>query len=127
MISIGLATYGYNIMSVLGNRLTLHSPSRSFAISLGAAVTSLLAAQLGIPASTTMCIVGATAGVGLVSSGWRSLNYRQFGWIVLGEFMFVISFDIFPFRSSVGFGAPLTEVIGGSRDSYWHVQHQTRK
>lgn len=83
-ICIGLATMGYRVMSVLGNRLTLHSPSRSFAISLGAAVTSLLAAQLGIPASTTMCIVGATAGVGITSGGWRALNYRGFAWIVMG-------------------------------------------
>lgn len=84
MICVGLATYGYRIMSVMGNRLTLHSPSRSVAISLGAAITTLLAAQVGIPASSTMAICGSTAGVGIASSGWRSLNYKMFGWIVLG-------------------------------------------
>lgn len=36
MIVVGLATYGYNIMKVLGNRITLHSPSRGFSMELGA-------------------------------------------------------------------------------------------
>lgn len=84
MICVGLATFGYRIMSVMGNRLTMHSPSRSVAISLGAAITTLLAAQVGIPASSTMAICGSTAGVGVISSGWRSLNYKMFGWIILG-------------------------------------------
>ncbi|KAG5640530.1 hypothetical protein DXG03_008214, partial [Asterophora parasitica] len=34
MIVIGLATYGYNIMKVLGNKITLHSPSRGFSMEL---------------------------------------------------------------------------------------------
>jgi sodium-dependent phosphate transporter len=51
---------------------------------LGASITVLLASQYGIPVSTTMCITGATAGVGLVSGGWRAINWRAFGWILLG-------------------------------------------
>lgn len=42
---IGLGTYGYNIMKVLGNRLTAHSPSRGFSMELGASITVLLASQ----------------------------------------------------------------------------------
>ncbi|WVQ79651.1 hypothetical protein IAT38_001751 [Cryptococcus sp. DSM 104549] len=80
----GLATYGYNIMAVLGNRLTMHSPSRGFSMELGSSITVLLASQYGIPVSTTMCITGATAGVGIVSGGIKSLNWRAFGWILLG-------------------------------------------
>lgn len=34
-ISIGLWTYGYNLMRNLGNRLTLHSPARGFSMELG--------------------------------------------------------------------------------------------
>lgn len=84
MIVLGLATYGYNIMSALGNRLTMHSPSRGFSMEFGASITVLLASQYAIPVSTTMCIVGATAGVGVVSSGIRGINYRAFGWVILG-------------------------------------------
>ncbi|WVW84171.1 hypothetical protein I302_106201 [Kwoniella bestiolae CBS 10118] len=84
MIVIGLATYGYNIMAVLGNKLTMHSPSRGFSMEFGAAITVLLASQYGIPVSTTMCITGATMGVGVLSSGFKGVNWRALGWIFLG-------------------------------------------
>lgn len=84
MIVIGLATYGYNIMAALGNRLTLHSPSRGFSMQFGASLTVLIASQYGIPVSSTMCLAGATAGVGLCSGGPKAVNWRAFGWIVLG-------------------------------------------
>lgn len=42
---VGLATYGYNIMAVLGNKITLMSPSRGFTACLGAAITVILASQ----------------------------------------------------------------------------------
>jgi phosphate/sulfate permease len=63
-ISIGLWTYGYNMMRQLGNRLTLHSPSRGFSMELGAALTVVIATRLALPISTTQCITGATVGVG---------------------------------------------------------------
>lgn len=83
-IVIGLATYGYKIMAALGNRLTLHSPSRGFSMQFGASITVLLASQYGIPVSSTMCLAGATAGVGLASGGPKAVNWKAFGWIVLG-------------------------------------------
>lgn len=72
-------------MAVLGNKITLMSPSRGFTMELGAftaqvyaqnsslttpfapgsAITVILASQYGIPVSTTMCITGATLGVSL--------------------------------------------------------------
>ncbi|KIM22207.1 hypothetical protein M408DRAFT_28932 [Serendipita vermifera MAFF 305830] len=84
MIVIGLATYGYNIMRVIGNRLTLHSPSRGFSMELGSAITVILASNYGLPVSTTMCIVGATLGVALCNGDWRTFNWRGLGWIFLG-------------------------------------------
>ncbi|PBK80826.1 sodium:inorganic phosphate symporter [Armillaria gallica] len=81
---IGLATYGYNIMAVLGNRMTLHSPSRGYSMELGSAITVILASQYAIPVSTTMCITGATLGVALCNGDLKSFNWRGLGWIVLG-------------------------------------------
>jgi sodium-dependent phosphate transporter len=46
---IGLWTYGYNIMKNLGNRITLHSPSRGFSMELGSAITVILATRLSRP------------------------------------------------------------------------------
>ncbi|PBK63188.1 sodium:inorganic phosphate symporter [Armillaria solidipes] len=81
---IGLATYGYNIMAVLGNCMTLHSPSRGYSMELGLAITVVLASQYAIPVSTTMCITGATLGVAMCNNDLKSFNWRGLGWIVLG-------------------------------------------
>ncbi|TFK96871.1 sodium:inorganic phosphate symporter [Pterulicium gracile] len=84
MIVIGLATYGYNIMRILGNRLTLMSPSRGFSMELGSSITVLLASQFGIPVSSTMCITGATIGVAMCNGDIHSFNWRGLAWILLG-------------------------------------------
>jgi len=83
-IVIGLWTYGYNIMRNLGNRITLHSPSRGFSMELGSAVTVIMATRLELPISTTQCISGATVGVGLCAGTWRSINWRMVAWIYFG-------------------------------------------
>lgn len=48
-IVIGLWTYGYNIMRALGNKITLHSPSRGFSMELGSAITIIMATRLKLP------------------------------------------------------------------------------
>ena len=45
-LAIGLWTYGYNIMKNLGNRITLHSPSRGFSMELGSVITIVMATRL---------------------------------------------------------------------------------
>ena len=62
------------MMRNLGNRLTLHSPSRGFSMELGAALTVVLATRLALPISTTQCITGATVGVALCSGTIRAVN-----------------------------------------------------
>ncbi|KAI5366412.1 Putative phosphate transporter [Septoria linicola] len=79
-ISIGLWTYGYNLMRNLGNRITLHSPARGFCMEVGAAVTVVLATRLALPVSTTQCIIGATVGVGLCAGDYKAINWRMVIW-----------------------------------------------
>lgn len=81
---IGLWMYGYRIMQNLGNKLILQSPSRGFAIELGAAVTTVMATQLAIPVSTTQSAVGATVFVGFCNGEWRSVNWRMVIWCYAG-------------------------------------------
>lgn len=81
---IGCWTYGYRIMSNLGNKLILQSPSRGFSIELGAAVTTVMATQLAIPISTTQSAVGATVFVGLCNNDLRAVNWRMVAWCYLG-------------------------------------------
>ncbi|KAL4884915.1 phosphate transporter [Aspergillus karnatakaensis] len=81
---IGLWTYGYNLMRNLGNRITLHSPSRGFTMELGSAITIIMATKLKLPVSTTQCITGATVGVGLCNGTWKTINWRMVAWIYMG-------------------------------------------
>jgi sodium-dependent phosphate transporter len=72
-IVAGFVFYGYNIMRVMGNKLTYHSPSRGTSMELGAAITILVFSQYKLPVSTSMCITGATVGVGVLG-GYKAVN-----------------------------------------------------
>jgi sodium-dependent phosphate transporter len=82
-ISVGLITYGYNIMKVMGNKITYHSPSRGCSMEMGAAITVLVFSQYSLPVSTSMCITGATVGVGLCNGTLRAVNFQRVGLLVL--------------------------------------------
>lgn len=87
-LDMGLFFLGYKLMAALGNNLTLISPSRGFAMELGAMVTVLIASVLGLPVSTTHCATGATAGVALTngksagSLNWKKLGIIFGGWVI---------------------------------------------
>eukprot|EP00741_Cyanophora_paradoxa_P004834 tig00000836_g4690.t1 len=82
-IVIGLSTWGYKVMSNLGNNLVKMSPSRGFCIDIGASITVIFASAMGWPVSTTQCAVGATTGVGVISASnpkdaARTVNWKLF-------------------------------------------------
>ncbi|SMY28151.1 unnamed protein product [Zymoseptoria tritici ST99CH_1A5] len=78
-ICFGFCTYGYNIMRVMGNKITYHSPSRGSSMEMGAAITILIFSQYKLPVSTSMCITGATVGVGLCNGTFRAVNWQRVG------------------------------------------------
>ncbi|KAJ5654231.1 hypothetical protein N7490_001234 [Penicillium lividum] len=82
-ISVGLVTYGYNIMKVMGNKITYHSPSRGSSMEMGAAITVLVFSQYSLPVSTSMCITGATVGVGLCNGSLKAVNFQRVGLLLL--------------------------------------------
>ncbi|PGG95879.1 solute carrier family 20 (sodium-dependent phosphate transporter) [Blastomyces parvus] len=82
-ISLGLITYGYNIMKVMGNKITYHSPSRGCSMEMGAAITVLIFSQFSLPVSTSMCITGATVGVGLCNGTVKAVNWQRVGLLLL--------------------------------------------
>lgn len=86
-ISVGLITYGYNIMKVMGNKITYHSPSRGCSMEMGAAITVLLFSQYSLPVSTSMCITGATVGVGLCNGTLKAVNFQRVGLLVFSWIM----------------------------------------
>jgi len=74
-IIVGLATWGWRVIMTIGRKITELTPTRGFSAEFGAALTILLASKLGLPISTTHCLVGAVLGVGL-ARGIRALNLR---------------------------------------------------
>jgi len=53
--SLGIDT---DISTVMGNKITYHSPSRGSSMELGASITILIFSQYKLPVSTSMCITG---------------------------------------------------------------------
>ncbi|KAJ6438793.1 sodium/phosphate symporter [Purpureocillium lavendulum] len=86
-ICIGFITYGYNIMKVMGNKITYHSPSRGSSMEMGAAITVLIFSQYSLPVSTSMCITGATVGVGLCNGTLKAVNWKRVGLLVFSWIM----------------------------------------
>ncbi|KAJ3058854.1 hypothetical protein HDU98_005104 [Podochytrium sp. JEL0797] len=86
-IDMGLAFYGWRVMINLGNNLTYHSPSRGFAMELGAAMSVVIASFLALPVSTTQCIVGATIGVGLMNGSLKAINWKMVSWTLFSWFL----------------------------------------
>jgi PiT family inorganic phosphate transporter len=81
-IVIGLATYGWRVMETIGKKITELTPTRGFCAEFGAATTILIASKLGLPISTTHCLVGAVLGVGF-GRGFRALNLSTVRDIIL--------------------------------------------
>ena len=74
-IVVGLATYGWRVITTVGRKITELTPSRGFAAELGAAGTVVIASATGLPISTTHTLVGAVLGVGF-ARGIGALNLR---------------------------------------------------
>ncbi|KAJ4384924.1 hypothetical protein N0V86_000528 [Didymella sp. IMI 355093] len=81
LLGLGFWVYGFNVMRSLGNKITQVSPTRGFAMELGAAITVLLASRLALPVSTTQCLTGATIGVALCNFDVRAVNWKQVAFI----------------------------------------------
>ncbi|KPK44805.1 MAG: hypothetical protein AMJ65_01975 [Phycisphaerae bacterium SG8_4] len=64
-IAIGLATFGYRVMRLVGTKVTEITPSRGVAANLAGMMTVLTCSKMGLPVSTTHTMIGAILGVGL--------------------------------------------------------------
>lgn len=74
---VGLATYGYNVTRAMGVSLAKLTPTRGFAAELATALVIMIAAQYGLPQSSSQCVTGAIVGVGLLE-GTEGVNWKQF-------------------------------------------------
>ena len=65
-ISLGLALYGPKLIRTVGSEITELDRMRAFCIAMAAAITVILASQLGLPVSSTHIAVGGVFGVGFL-------------------------------------------------------------
>lgn len=84
-IAIGLATFGYRVMRVLGTKVTEITPSRGAAANIAGMTTVLTCSKMGLPISTTHTLVGAILGVGL-ARGITAINRKVVGSIFTSWF-----------------------------------------
>jgi len=75
-IAIGLALYGPKLIRTVGSEITELDQMRAFSIAMAAAITVIIATQLGLPVSSTHIAVGAVFGVGFLRE-YLKQNYSQ--------------------------------------------------
>ncbi|MCK5830828.1 MAG: inorganic phosphate transporter [Methylococcales bacterium] len=76
-ISIGLALYGPKLIKTVGSEITELTKIRSFCVALSAAITVIIASQLGLPVSSTHIAVGAIFGVGFLREYLKNSNAKR--------------------------------------------------
>jgi PiT family inorganic phosphate transporter len=65
-IVLGLALYGPKLIRTVGSEITELDKARAFCVALAAAITVIIASQLGLPVSSTHIAVGGVFGVGFL-------------------------------------------------------------
>jgi PiT family inorganic phosphate transporter len=76
-ISIGLALFGPRLIKTVGSEITELDQMRAFSIMMAAAITVIIASQLGLPVSSTHIAVGAVFGVGFLREWLDSKNANE--------------------------------------------------
>ncbi|MEZ5508925.1 MAG: anion permease [Gammaproteobacteria bacterium] len=75
-ISIGLILYGPRLIRTVGSEITELDKSRAFCIAMAAAITVIVASQLGLPVSSTHIALGGVFGVGFLRE-YLKTNYAS--------------------------------------------------
>ena len=65
-IVVGLALYGPKLIKTVGSEITELDQMRAFSVAMAAAVTVIVASQLGLPVSSTHIAIGGIFGVGFL-------------------------------------------------------------
>ncbi len=65
-IALGLMLYGPKLIKTVGSEITELNKIRAFCVAMAAAITVIIASQLGLPVSSTHIAVGGIFGVGFL-------------------------------------------------------------
>jgi len=75
-LAVGLALYGPKLIKTVGSEITDMDHMRAYSIAMAAAVTVIIASQMGLPISTTHVTIGAVFGVGFLRE-YLKANYQR--------------------------------------------------
>lgn len=81
-IALGLALYGPKLIRTVGSEITELDQMRAFSVAIAAAITVIIASQLGLPVSSTHIALGGIFGVGflreyLATTGPKEILVKQ--------------------------------------------------
>ena len=75
-IAVGLALFGPKLIRTVGSEITQLDQMRAFCVAMAAAITVIIASQLGLPVSSTHIAVGGIFGIGFLREYLKS-NYAN--------------------------------------------------
>lgn len=76
-IAVGLALFGPRIIKTVGGEITELDQIRAFCIALSAAITVIIASQLGLPVSSTHIALGWVFGVGFLREWLHRKKFKK--------------------------------------------------
>jgi len=97
-VFLGAALLSKRVIETIGKGITTLDPYSGFAAQFGAGICVLFFTFLGMPVSTTYCIIGGISGVG-ISKGMKTVKIELIkkiiaNWILAPSLAFIISFVI---------------------------------
>lgn len=76
-IALGLALYGPKLIRTVGHEITDLNQMRSFSVVMAAAITVIIASQLGLPVSSTHIAVGGIFGIGFLREHLKAKHNKH--------------------------------------------------
>ncbi|MCF6199096.1 MAG: inorganic phosphate transporter [Hyphomicrobiaceae bacterium] len=76
-LAVGLALYGPKLIRTVGSEITHLDKTRAFCVALAAAITVIIASQMGLPVSSTHIAVGGVFGVGFLREYLQAYRARM--------------------------------------------------
>jgi len=98
LVFLGAVILSHRVIETIGKGITTLDPYSGFAAQFGAGICVLFFTSLGMPISTTYCIIGAIRGVGM-SKGMKTVKLDLIkkilaNWVIAPSLAFLVSFVI---------------------------------
>ncbi|MEP4052764.1 MAG: inorganic phosphate transporter [Litorimonas sp.] len=80
-LAVGLALYGPKLIRTVGSEITTLNMTRAFCVALAAAITVIIASQLGLPVSSTHITIGGIFGIGFLREALTAREKARDVWV----------------------------------------------